>query len=71
MFADVANGKFYTKQINNDGTATFKTYVFTEDESPYEDSSNFVTKDEFNKVIQTLITSINENNNNKDVNLSF
>ena len=71
VFADVANGKFYTKQINNDGTATFKTYVFTEDESPYEDSSNFVTKDEFNKVIQTLITSINENNNNKDVNLSF
>ena len=35
VFTDVGNGKIYTKQINNDGTATFKTYVFTEDENPY------------------------------------
>ena len=65
VFTDVANGKIYTKQINNDGTATFKTYVFTEDESPYN-SSEFVTKDEFNKVIQSLINSMNLNNNTKD-----
>lgn len=63
VFTDIANGKIYTKQINNDGTATFKTYVFTEDENPYN-SSEFVTKDEFNKVIQTLMASMNLTNNN-------
>ncbi len=56
VFTDVGNGKIYTKQINNDGTATFKTYVFTEDESPY--SNQYVTKDEFNKVIQALMASM-------------
>ena len=78
VFTDIANGKIYTKQINNDGTATFKTYVFTEDENPYN-SSEFVTKDEFNKVIQTLMSSMNlttnniENNNenNTNNNLTF
>ena len=35
VFTDLGNGKIYTKQVNNDGTATFKTYVFTEDENPY------------------------------------
>ena len=79
VFTDIANGKIYTKQINNDGTATFKTYVFTEDENPYN-SSEFVTKDEFNKVIQTLMASMNltkgdagnnDNNNNKNNNLTF
>ena len=63
VFTDIANGKIYTKQINNDGTATFKTYVFTEDENPYN-SSEFVTKDQFNKVIQTLMASMNLTNNN-------
>lgn len=56
VFTDVGNGRIYTKQINNDGTATFKTYVFTEDENPY--SNQYVTKDEFNKVIQALMASI-------------
>lgn len=31
VFTDIGNGKIYTKQINNDGTAAFKTYNFTED----------------------------------------
>jgi len=57
VFTDVGNGKIYTKQINNDGTATFKTYAFTKDENPYA-STDFVTKDEFNKVIQSLIATI-------------
>lgn len=71
VFTDVANGKIYTKQINNDGTAAFKTYVFTEDENPYN-SSQFVTKDEFNKTIQALISSFNnKGENNKDNNLTF
>lgn len=32
VFPNVANGKIYTKQINNDGTATFNTYTFTKEE---------------------------------------
>ena len=28
VFPNVANGKIYTKQINNDGTASFGTYAF-------------------------------------------
>jgi hypothetical protein len=36
VFTDVGNGKIYTKQINNDGTATFKTYAFTKDENPIQ-----------------------------------
>lgn len=57
VFTDVGNGKIYTKQINNDGTATFKTYTFVEDESPYN-STEYVTKEEFNKVIQTLMAAM-------------
>ena len=60
VFTDLGNNKIYTKQINNDGTATFKTYTFSEDENPYN-SSEYVTKDEFNKVIQTLLASIQQN----------
>lgn len=57
VFTDVGNEKIYTKQIMNDGTATFKTYAFVKDENPYS-STEFVTKDEFNKVIQSLIAAI-------------
>ena len=57
VFTDLGNGKIYTKQVNNDGTATFKTYVFTEDENPYS-STQYVTKDEFNKAIQALSAAI-------------
>lgn len=31
VFPNVANGKIYTKQINNDGTASFGTYIYTEE----------------------------------------
>lgn len=31
VFTDVMNGKIYTKQINNDGTATFNTYLYTKE----------------------------------------
>jgi len=58
VFTDLGNGKIYTKQINNDGTAAFKTYAFVKDENPYDSSIEYVTKDEFNKVIQTLAAAI-------------
>lgn len=32
IFADIGNGKIYTKQINLDGTATLKTYALDEPE---------------------------------------
>ena len=57
VFTDVGNGKIYTKQINNDGTATFKTYTWSKDEDPYT-STEFVTKNEFNRVIQSLLAAI-------------
>ena len=57
VFTDVGNQKIYTKQINYDGTATFKTYALTIDENPYN-SSQYVTKDEFNTVIQNLMAAI-------------
>ncbi len=62
VFTDVGNGRIYTKQVNNDGTAAFKTYVLTKDESPYE-SAEYVTKEEFNKVIQALMLSIQQQPN--------
>lgn len=58
VFTDLGNDKIYTKQVNNDGTATFKTYVFSQDEASYNNTSQYVTKDEFNKVIQALMASI-------------
>ncbi len=57
VFTDVGNGKIYTKQVNNDGTASFKTYAFAEDEKPYS-SDEYVTKEEFNRVVQTLMAAM-------------
>ena len=57
VFPNVVNGKIYTKQINNDGSATFNTYVFAQDQDPYN-SQQYVTKNEFNKVVQTIMAAI-------------
>ena len=45
VFTDLGDDKIYTKQVNNDGTATFKTYVLTQDEKPYMDSHNYITRE--------------------------
>lgn len=65
VFTDIGNQRIYTKQINPDGTASFNTYVLTieKEENPYNNPSEFVTKEEFNKVIQTLLTSMSNNQN--------
>lgn len=47
VFPNVGNGKIYTKQVNNDGTATFSTYNLVKNENPFN-SSDYVTKDELN-----------------------
>ena len=79
VFTDVGNDKIYTKQINNDGTATFKTYALIQDKSPYE-TSQYVTREEFNKVLQSLMAattsvqskqnvSASSSQNNRDFNI--
>ena len=58
VFTDINNGKIYTKQINNDGTASFNTYEYVKEQIPYTNNTQFVTKQEFNKVIQSLMAAI-------------
>jgi hypothetical protein len=62
VFTDIGHGRIYTKQINNDGTATFKTYAVTKEEDPNESSKEYITRDEFNKVIQSLMAAMQSNN---------
>ena len=56
VFTDIGNGKIYTKQINNDGTASFRTYAQDKNDNIYA-NSQYVTREEFNKVIQTLMAA--------------
>lgn len=63
VFTNTGNGKIYTKQINNDGTATFNTYTLTKNENPFS-AGEYVTKDEFNKVVQSIMAAIAPASNN-------
>jgi hypothetical protein len=58
VFTDIGNDRIYTKKINNDGTASFITYARIEDETPANEASEYVTKDEFHKVIQNLMAAM-------------
>lgn len=57
LFPNTPNKKIYTKQINSDGTAAFETYTLTQNENPYN-SNNYVTKEEFNQVVQSIMAAI-------------
>lgn len=57
VFPNVANGKIYTKQINNDGTASFGTYVYTEEKTS-QPATEYVTKEQFNQTIKTLLANL-------------
>ena len=61
VFPNVANHKIYTKQINNDGTATFNTYDLVKNENPFN-SSEYVTKDQLNQVVQNIMAAIGPTN---------
>lgn len=61
VFTDVGNGKIYTKQINNDGTATFNTYALSEEQPSYSATPEYVTKEEFSKTVQSLMAAIQSN----------
>lgn len=67
VFTDVGNEKIYTKRINTDGTASFITYARIEDENPYAPTGDFVTRDEFNKVIQALMAAMQPANSQEPV----
>ena len=59
-FPDLANKRIYTKQINIDGTASLYVYELREMPVQKEDSSfvpsveKFVTREEFEQVLQQL-----------------
>ena len=60
VFTDLGNNMIYTKQINNDGTASFKSYQFVQDKNDFSFSNpnDYVTREEFNKTIQNLIAAV-------------
>lgn len=58
VFTDVGNSKIYTKQINNDGTATFNVYVISQQQPSFSSVPQYVTKEEFNKTVQSLVAAI-------------
>lgn len=56
-FSDLANKRIYTKQIGMDGTAQLNMYELKETpimEQPIVDTSNFVTREEFDTVMKQI-----------------
>lgn len=58
IFPDIANQRIYTKQINLDGTASLKSYIIEQTQS--KASEEYVTKEEFEKVIFDLKQTLNK-----------
>ena len=58
VFTDIGNKKIYTKQMNLDGTATLKTYVLNEDNSPDQVITHSEDKNPLNEKISTLESKI-------------
>ena len=56
-FTDVANKRIYTKQINLDGTVAINLYELKTDQAT--NSSSYVTKQEFENVIDQLYNTFN------------
>ena len=61
-FPDIANRRIYTKQINMDGTANLLMYelkeIPREKEEQIPSMEQFVTKDEFERVLAELRQSL-------------
>ena len=62
-FSDLANKRIYTKQINLDGTAQLNMYELKEtpimDQPQVVDTSNFVTRGEFEEVMNRMKNYLN------------
>lgn len=56
IFVDLSHNKIYTKQIKENGKSEFNVYALTMEAE--DTSSEYVTKTEFNNVIQALMASI-------------
>lgn len=66
VFTDIGNGKIYTKQIMNDGTAQIHTYVMNDAPAPKETEEipeislkDYVKRDEVDQVIKNLVAQFN------------
>ena len=60
VFPDIANKKVYTKQINLDGTASLKIYELNESSPNNPIPQTYVTKEEFETVVEKLKILIKE-----------
>ena len=54
FFPDLANKRIYTKQINLDGTASMNMYEYKEVPTEAFNSSNFVTRQEFDETLNDI-----------------
>ena len=57
-FPDLANGKIYTKQINQDGTSSL--FMYERKEIPDATYQPYVTKEELNQILIELKNSLKE-----------
>ena len=59
FFPDLANKRIYTKQINLDGTAPMNMYEYKEVPTEAFNSSNFVTRQEFDETLNDIKSALN------------
>lgn len=59
FFPDLANKRIYTKQINLDGTASMNMYEYKEVPTEAFNSSNFVTRQEFDNTLNEIKGALN------------
>ena len=59
FFPDLANKRIYTKQINLDGTASLNMYEYKEVPTEAFNSSNFVTRQEFDETLNDIKGALN------------
>lgn len=57
-FPDLANKRIYTKQINQDGTATLSIYELKNEPLVNNNNNIYVTKEEFDDAIKKLRESL-------------
>ena len=59
FFPDLANKRIYTKQTNLDGTASMNMYEYKEVPTEAFNSSNFVTRQEFDETLNDIKGALN------------
>ena len=59
FFPDLDNKRIYTKQINLDGTASMNMYEYKEVPTEALNSSNFVTRQEFDETLNDIKGALN------------